>query len=131
MSGNKPGSSSVHVNFIRAFQNLKRSLASPIQEPRDLSGIIKDFEMSYELSWKVLKKILKEAGHETLGAKDVFMKAYQLGYLNREDTWLKMIEDRNQTSHVYDESEARKIVARIKAEYSVAFEELAGSLDAS
>lgn len=128
MSESKFGPPSVQTNFIRAFQNLKRSLATPVQEPRDLSGIIKDFEMSYELSWKVLKKILKEAGHETLGAKDVFTKAYRLGYLDREDVWLKMIEDRNQTSHVYDESEARKIVARIKAEYAGVFEELAGSL---
>ena len=45
-------------NFKKALANLERSLASPISEPRDLSGILKDFEMSYELSWKVLKKRL-------------------------------------------------------------------------
>lgn len=78
--------------------------------------------MTYELSWKVLKKTLREAGHETLGAKDVFTKAYQLGYLNEEDVWLKMIEDRNQTSHIYDESHARKIADKVKDDYIDSFE---------
>lgn len=118
---NATGNSS-ETNFKRALENLRRSVQTPITEPRDLSGIIKDFEMSYELSWKVLKKTLLTAGHSTLGAKDVFSKAYQLGYLSEEAVWLKMIGDRNQTSHVYDESEAKKIVERITNEYLPALE---------
>jgi nucleotidyltransferase substrate binding protein (TIGR01987 family) len=85
--------------------------------------------MTYELSWKVLKRLLKTQGHETLGAKDVFTKAYQLGYLTQEATWLKMINDRNQTSHVYDESEAKKIVDHIKSDFFQAFIELDKKLD--
>lgn len=111
-------------NFKKAFSNLKQSLATPITEPRDLSGIIKDFEMTYELSWKSLKKLLLNQGHQTLGAKDVFTKAYQLGYLTDEKTWLNMIEDRNQTPHVYDEHSAKQIVERIKAAYFEKFQEL-------
>lgn len=117
MTANNIHSSSSYLNFKRALANLQRSLATPILEPRDLSGVIKDFEMVYELSWKVLKKYLLLQGHETLGAKDVFSKAYQLGYLSNEALWLKMIEDRNQTSHVYEEAEARRIVVRVQADY--------------
>jgi len=80
-------------NFLRALENLKHSVGTPVLEPRDASGILKDFEMVYELSWKVTKKILREAGHETLGAKDVFSKAFQLGYLEQESPWLEMIHD--------------------------------------
>jgi nucleotidyltransferase substrate binding protein (TIGR01987 family) len=109
--------SSSQVNFIRALQNLERSLATPVAEARDLSGIIKDFEMCYELSWKVLKKILLQQGHQSLGAKDVYTKAYQLNFLNNESNWLSMIDDRNLTSHVYDEQAATAIVEKIRRIY--------------
>jgi nucleotidyltransferase substrate binding protein (TIGR01987 family) len=112
------------LSFKKALRNLERSTATPAVEPRDLSGIIKDFEMTYELSWKVLKKILREAGHETLGAKDVYTKAFQLGYLETEQPWLAMIQDRNSTTHVYDEKDARKISDRIKASYLPALQSL-------
>jgi nucleotidyltransferase substrate binding protein (TIGR01987 family) len=121
MPKNELHSSSSFINFKRALANLRRSLATPIQEPRDRSGIIKDFEMTYELSWKVLKKLLKTQGHETLGAKDVFTKAFQLGYIQDESAWFKMIEDRTQTSHVYDEAEAQTIVSRIKDKFEALF----------
>lgn len=122
-------SGSSYVNFKKALSNLQRSLATPVREPRALSGIIKDFEMTYELSWKVLKKALKRQGHETQGAKDVYAKAYQLGYLTQETTWLKMIEDRNQTSHVYDENDAKDIALRIQTEFVTAFQELEKQLE--
>lgn len=111
-------------NFSRALANLRRSLSAPITEPRDLSGIIKDFEMTYELSWKVLKKVLLENGHQTQGAKDVFSQAFRLAYLPSEQPWIEMISDRNQAAHVYDENDAKKIVDRIRSVYFSAFEEL-------
>ncbi len=111
-------------NFSRALANLKRSLATPITEPRDQSGIIKDFEMTYELSWKAMKKMLLNQGHQTLGAKDVFSKAFQLGFLAEEGPWLAMIEDRNLTSHVYDEEAAMQIINRVRTKYLDLFTEL-------
>jgi len=116
------GSSSFD-NLKRAYKNLDRSLATPVTEPRDLSGIIKDFEMVYELSWKVLKKKLLGEGHQTQGARDVFAKCYQLGYINGQTTWLEMIDDRNNAAHVYDEASAQRIVDRIRSTYHKAFAE--------
>lgn len=109
--------STSETNFSRALANLGRSLSAPVTEPRDLSGIIKDFEMAYELSWKVLKKRLLAQGAQTQGPKDVYTQAYKLGLIQDEATWLSMIDDRNQAAHVYDEKEARKIVDRIKSKY--------------
>ncbi len=129
MSKSEFKSSSSYLNFKKALANLRLSLKAPILEPRDLSGIIKDFEMTYELSWKVLKKLLKTQGHESLGAKDVFSQAYRLGFLQEEKNWLKMIEDRNQTSHVYDEESAKKIVSRIQSEYEALFIDLIARLE--
>lgn len=111
-------------NFSRSLANLERSVATPVTEPRDLSGILKDFEMVYELSWKLLKKLLLEQGHQTLGAKDVYSRAYQLGFLEEETVWLRMIEDRNHTAHVYDETDAGRIVKNIIENYLPAFRKL-------
>lgn len=124
MTATNQKTSSSTQNFLRALANLKRSASTPIVEPRDLSGIIKDFEMAYELSWKVLKKTLRAAGHETLGAKDVYTKAFQLGYLQDEKPWLEMIQDRNQTAHVYDEGDAKAIAERIIREHLPTLEKL-------
>jgi nucleotidyltransferase substrate binding protein (TIGR01987 family) len=120
--------SSSAINFIKSLSNLEQSIATPILEPRDLAGIIKNFEMVYELSWKVLKKVLRDAGNETLGAKDVYTKAFQLGYVESEKIWIEMIEHRNQTAQVYDESSAQVIVAKVKSDYLNAFQKLAISL---
>lgn len=114
------GSSSFD-NLCRAYKNLDRSLATPVAEPRDLSGIIKDFEMVYELSWKVLKKRLLAEGHQTQGARDVFAKSFQLGFINDQAVWLEMIDDRNNAAHVYDEASAQKIVDRVRSRYHTVF----------
>ena len=121
---NLPRASSSQTNFLKALASLKRSLATPFSEPRDLSGAIKDFEMTYELSWKSLKSFLRDQGHETLGAKDVFTQAYRLSLIDEEAVWIQMIEDRNKTAHVYDESEANDILSRVKALYLARFEAL-------
>jgi nucleotidyltransferase substrate binding protein (TIGR01987 family) len=84
--------------------------------------------MAYELSWKSLKKVLLEQGHQTLGAKDVFSKAFQLGYLKEQGVWLEMIEDRNLTAHVYDEDSAKKIVDKVRGVYFGALENLGSTL---
>src|ERR1035437_3146813 len=72
------------ANYSKALKALVRSSSAPITEPRDLSGIIKDFEITYELSWKTLKAFLEKQGNETGPAKDVFAKAYQLRRLENQ-----------------------------------------------
>lgn len=129
MKKNEPTGSSSAKNFQRALANLKRSLSTPVLEPRDQSGIIKDFEMTYELAWKSLKKLLLHEGHATQGARDVFSKAYQLGYIHDENIWLEMISDRNRTAHVYDESDAKEIILHVHRKYLPLFEGLTEQLE--
>ena len=112
------------TNVDRALANLRQSLSKPIEEPRDLSGIIKDFEIVYELSWKLLKKLLEREGHETGSAREAFSKAYQLRLLGDEVVWLKILEDRNLTVHTYNKKFAEEMCARIRQDYVGAFEVL-------
>jgi nucleotidyltransferase substrate binding protein (TIGR01987 family) len=74
---------------------------------------IQRFEFCTELYWKVLKKFLAYEEIETTTPKDVLQKAYQFKLIDDEKIWLKMIHDRNRTSHVYKQEEAQRIFENI------------------
>ena len=112
-------------NFERSVDALETSVAKPVEEPRDLSGIIKDFEISFELCWKTLKIYLETAGHTTGTARDIFKKAFSLNLVDNEEDILKMIEDRNLTVHTYDSEFATAMVQRIRDIYLNIFREIA------
>lgn len=116
-------------NYLKGLKALDKSASTPILEARDLSGIIKDFEIVYELSWKTLKIFLLNEGHETHSAKDVFSKAYQLGYIKNQEIWLSMISDRNNTVHTYNEQLAKDMVHRIQSQYVQPFKKLKSIFD--
>lgn len=108
-------------NLAKAVKALELSLGAPITEARDISGIIKDFEIAYELSWKLLKRNLEENDLQTYGPKDVIKKAYQNNYIEYEQDWLAMAKDRNLTTHTYNEAFAREMIERIKKNYLKCF----------
>jgi len=115
-------------NFRRALAALDRSVAAPVTEPRDLSGIVKDFELLYELSWKTLKKVLEEAGHSPGTAREVYEVAYETGFIQDESGWIEMIDDRNRTVHTYNEGFARELAGRIRDRYLPLFQALSEKL---
>jgi nucleotidyltransferase substrate binding protein (TIGR01987 family) len=44
-------------------------------------------------------------------------KAYAASWIKDETLWLQMLNDRNETSHEYDEDKAKKIYQHISAYY--------------
>jgi nucleotidyltransferase substrate binding protein (TIGR01987 family) len=111
-------------NLGKALMALRRSIEAPVTEPRDLSGIIKDFEIVYELSWKTLQKFLEDQGHSSGTAREAIKVAYQRGVTSDEETWLEILNDRNLTVHTYNEKLAADMVERIKDRYVVVFSRL-------
>lgn len=105
-------------NYSKAFQELSADVA--LRQSRALSrleekGLIQSFEVVHELSWNVLKDYLQDVGGTTglLGSKDSTREAFKRGLIEEGEIWMDMIKARNLTSHVYDETTARKIVADI------------------
>lgn len=86
-----------------------------------LSGITSDFDRLFELSWKTLKEYLQKEQEikaaQTGSPKDILKLAYQQGLINDENLWLRMLTDRNDDAHHYNESTARSYAARIEREY--------------
>ena len=108
-------------NFLNAFRHLK--LARNLKKERDfteleLQGVIQAFEITQELSWKVLKDFLEEQGVSDLfGSKNVVREAFNVGLISNGEIWLDMIKTRNLTSHIYDESEILKLLDVILESY--------------
>jgi nucleotidyltransferase substrate binding protein (TIGR01987 family) len=112
-------------HFVNAFKQLKN--AKQLKEERDFSelelqGVIQAFEVSQELSWKVMKDFLEEQGKTDLfGSKNAVKEAFNVGLISKGDIWLDMIKSRNLTSHIYDEKEVLAILEIILNDYFPVF----------
>lgn len=116
-------------NYSKAFQTLVAAVE--LARTRDLSdleeqGLIQSFEFTHELAWNVLKDYLEEKGITGLiGSKDATRTAFKNGLIENGEAWMKMIEDRNRTSHTYDEAVAQSVAENILNLYFPAFDALA------
>ena len=116
-------------NYIKAFQTLVAAVE--LARTRELSeleqqGLIQSFEFTHELAWNVLKDYLEEKGIMGLiGSKDATRAAFKAGLIEQGEDWMKMIEDRNRTSHTYDPHVAQAVVENILERFYPAFEKMA------
>ena len=116
---------------MKRFEHFKSNLRVLMTaENEDLSnefivgGIIDKFFIQFKLGWKVLKELLSYEGQSTsaTGSPKMILKmAFTIFNFIDEDIWLGMLKDRNDLTHIYDESAARKLVEVILREYIPAF----------
>ena len=106
-------------NFDKALSKLVEFTATPIADDRDLSGIIQAFEFTFEQSWKAFQKILQREGSQCGSPRLALQGALYREFIAIEDEslWLKMLEDRNMSPHVYQEEVAHDIGGRIEKHY--------------
>jgi len=116
-------------NWTRALNQLSRFLERESLNELEEQGLIQSFEYNHELAWKTQKDFLESEGVTNLfGAKSVAKEAMNRGLISNGDAWMKMIKDRNLTSHTYNEDVTREIVDRIIDEYYAEFQWLHGRL---
>jgi nucleotidyltransferase substrate binding protein (TIGR01987 family) len=117
---------------LKTFQNALVRLTEVIEIDKqrplnqfECDSLIKRFEFSYEMAWKLLMSYEKESGiGELLGSKDVIRKAFSMSLIDNGEAWLEMVEDRNKTSHLYDEEMAADVIDEIIHTYHPLFNEL-------
>lgn len=117
------------VRWRQRFDNFKRAVsrlddAAALAGRRDLSdlekqGLIQAFEFTHELAWNTLRDYLRASGSTARlhGSRDATREAFALGLIDDGETWLGMIDHRNQTTHTYDEQTASDIAAAIIRRY--------------
>ena len=82
---------------------------------------IQRFEFTFELVWKALQLYLEREGFESGSPRAVLKRAFIIGMISdrdEADIWLQMLDDRNLTSHAYDEALAVRIYTRIVQDYA-------------
>ena len=98
-----------------SLSRIKKALATLDKgfkpNPNDLErdGIIQRFEYCLELSWKVSKRVLEDSGVPADSPKNVIRELARLGWISSPDLWLRFLDARNKTSHLYNEDVAQEI----------------------
>lgn len=104
-------------NFKKAFLLLEKYV--DIAEPTEIerAGIIQFFEMTFELSWKLMKDFLEVKGFIVQSPRDSIKQALQLNIIEDGYTWIDALTDRNLTVHTYDEETAKEVTEMIFKKY--------------
>lgn len=101
-----------------ALERLNEALAEDSSDTLVIDGTIQRFEFVFELAWKTLKRALNADGIACQTPRETLKAAYKVNWINDEEFWVQMLDDRNLTSHTYDEPTAQDIYANIQGYYS-------------
>ncbi|MEX0606044.1 MAG: nucleotidyltransferase substrate binding protein [Marinobacter sp.] len=116
------------VRWIQRFNNFKKAFsqlddAVTLGQSRELSrlekqGVIQAFEYTYELGWNLLRDFLRWQGNSGVtGPRDAIREAFSAGLIEDGERWMQMLQDRNRTSHTYNEETAEEILTNIFQNY--------------
>jgi len=89
---------------------------------------IKRFELCFDLAWKSIKEFAREQGVECYSPRACFKIAFQLKLIDYDEKWLKMLEDRNLSTHLYSQELADKVYSRLSG-YLELFKKLSTNLN--
>ncbi len=103
--------------FEKAFSLLKSAIA--IEQPTviERAGLIQFFEMAFELGWKLLKDYQQAEGFVISSPRDAIKQAFQSQIIQAGHHWINALEDRNLTTHTYNEQTAATVEQKIRQEY--------------
>jgi nucleotidyltransferase substrate binding protein (TIGR01987 family) len=113
-----------YQNLHLSFESLNEAVLQKKYNDLERAGLIKMFELTFELSWKTLKDYLEANGIDAASPRDVIKSAFQNGYVTDGHKWLKALDDRNILSHTYEDEQAIAAVQMIKNDFFPLIKEL-------
>ncbi|MBQ9228867.1 MAG: nucleotidyltransferase substrate binding protein [Eubacterium sp.] len=121
-------------NYQKALARLHDAVADSQKDISNLTmrdGVIQRFEFTTELAWKATREYLIEQGEVDINSpKPVMQAAFRTRLIDDENGWLSILNDRNHTSHIYDDSEADAVFKRILEKHIQLFDALLKGLTA-
>jgi nucleotidyltransferase substrate binding protein (TIGR01987 family) len=120
-----------YMNLEKAYNRLVE--VSKLYDGKDdiiRDSLIQRFEFTYELTHKTLREFMKYLGVtlENSFPRTIYKKAYVNNLISDDLVWISLLEDRNSTSHIYNEKLADEIAERIVNKYVSAIGELVQNL---
>jgi nucleotidyltransferase substrate binding protein (TIGR01987 family) len=91
---------------------IARGLKAPESDvTRDAA--IQRFEFCFELAWKSVQERARDDGLDCQSPRDCLRIAFKTSWIENEQGWLAMLDDRNRTSDTYDEDMAKAVFRRL------------------
>jgi nucleotidyltransferase substrate binding protein (TIGR01987 family) len=94
--------------FSQALARLEQALRVP-EDAIVRDACIQRFEFTFEMAWKAIQAHAGAQGLPCVSPRDCLRTAFRLGLVEDDPGWMAMVEDRNRTTHTYDEASARAI----------------------
>ena len=118
------------ANFCQALDQLETFFQPPELNERERQGLIKAFEYCFELGWNTLRDLLLAEGNaDLIGSRDTLRLAFRVGLIRDGESWLRMVQDRNLTSHTYNRVTAEQVSGQVALRYLPCFRELRQTLE--
>jgi nucleotidyltransferase substrate binding protein (TIGR01987 family) len=123
------------IRWVQRFDNYNKSLKSLLNAIEEYeidntdeiieAGMIKFFEMTYELAWNTIKDYYEDQGETDIqGSKDAIKLAYSRELIKDSKNWFSMIDSRKLSVHTYNEATADQIADDIVHIYKGLFIQL-------
>lgn len=112
--------------FCRSLKNLEKSRYADPSADFVLEGTVLNFNLTFDISWKVMKDILTKKLEILDFAIDSPHETLQQSFINHiitDDKWLQMLRVRNQLAHDYDGTFAKEQFQNIIHVYYPLFED--------
>ncbi len=115
----------LYIDYKSSVDRLSESLKENINiNPFILDAVIQRFEFTFEIAWKLIREILLFRGKEVSSPRMAIKEGFKEKFFEDGDGWIKMLEDRNLTSHTYKQDLANEIYERIKNNHYVLLKKL-------
>lgn len=101
------------------FEQALLQLAKVLQEPESeyiRDAAIQRFELIYELAWKTLQAYLSSLDLIVLSPKETLKVAHEQGLILDASAWSELHQQRNLTSHTYDQKLADSVYEYLKCQ---------------
>lgn len=108
-------------NFNKTLKGLQRAIEvyrQDIENEVVKVGMIKFFEMTYELAWNTMKDYYEEQGETGIqGSKDAIKLSSGRGLIHDVQDWFNMVDSRKLSVHTYDAKTANEVASDIAETY--------------
>lgn len=112
-------------NYKKAHSQFKKFMQKENLNELEKQGLVQSFEYTHELAWNLMKDYLQYEGIQNLlGSRSTTREAFNKGIISNGQTWMNMIESRNRTVHLYEESILNEELDKIVNQYAILFQEL-------
>lgn len=91
------------------------------------TGVIGQFNLTFELAWKTLQAVLRLHGAEgadTGSPREILQLGYKFGFINDSSVWLLMFKKRNLSVNIYNEEDVEEMIVLIRDSFITAFVDL-------